>query len=94
MDIAQAKTNCINPLKIQCRGSILTLVVIFGGDSEYRVLNVLIFIYLSLVEAFVEVRWVIVLVSYSNPNEFGYCNKSEIQSNQIAITIIRIDQHF
>lgn len=51
----------------------LTLVVVFGGDSKNCMLNVLILIYLSLVEAFVEVRRVVVLVCYSNPDEFSYC---------------------
>lgn len=60
-------------LKRQVR---LTLVVIFGGDGEHRMLNVLIFVYLCLVEAFVEIWGIIVLVSYPNANEFCYCNMS------------------
>lgn len=53
---------------------VLTLVVIFGGDGEHRVLNVLIFIYLCLVEALVEIWGIIVLVGYPDANEFCYCN--------------------
>lgn len=62
---------------ILLKRQILTLVVIFGGDSEHRVLNVLIFIYLSLVEALVEVWGIIVLVGYPNANEFCYCNMAK-----------------
>lgn len=49
--------------------------MIFGGDGEYRVLNVLIFVYLSLVEALVEIWGIIVLVGYPYADEFRYCNK-------------------
>jgi len=56
---------------------VLTLVVIFGGDSEHRMLNVLIFVYLSLVEALVEIWGIIVLVGYPDANEFCYCNMSK-----------------
>lgn len=62
---------------ILLKRQILTLVVIFGGDGEHRVLNVLIFIYLSLVEALVEVWRIIVLVGYPDANEFCYCNMSK-----------------
>jgi hypothetical protein len=51
--------------------------VIFGGDGEHRVLNVFILVYLSLVEALVEVWGIIVFVSYPNANEFRYCNTSK-----------------
>lgn len=55
----------------------LTLVVIFGGDSEDCVLDIFIFVYFSLVEAFVEVRRIVVLVSYSNTDEFRHCNRQK-----------------
>lgn len=61
---------------VSLKNKVLTLVVIFGGDGEHRVLNVLIFVYLSLVEALVEVRGIIVLVGYADANEFRYCNTS------------------
>lgn len=51
--------------------------MIFGGNCEHRVLDVLIFVYLSLVEALVEVRGIIVLVGYPDANKFRYCNTSE-----------------
>lgn len=51
--------------------------MIFGGDGEHRVLDVLIFVYLCLVEALVEVRRIIVLVGYADANEFRYCNTSK-----------------
>lgn len=51
--------------------------MIFGGNGEHRVLDVLILVYLSLVEALVEVRRIIVLVGYPNANEFRYCNTSK-----------------
>lgn len=51
--------------------------MIFGGNGEHRVLDVLILVYLSLVEALVEVRRIIVLVGYPDANEFRYCNTSK-----------------
>lgn len=60
---------------ISLKQQVLTLVVIFGGDGEYRVLNVFIFIYLCLVEALVEVWGIVVLVGYPDSDEFRYCNK-------------------
>lgn len=52
--------------------------MIFGGDGEYRVLNVLIFIYLSLVEALVEIWGIIVLVGYPYADEFRYLINYEV----------------
>lgn len=51
--------------------------MIFGGNGEHRMLDVLIFVYLSLVEALVEVRGIVVLVGYPDANEFRYCNTSK-----------------
>lgn len=51
----------------------LTLIVIFGGDGEYGVLNVLIFVDLGLVQVLVEVRRVVVLVGDANSDEFRHC---------------------
>ena len=64
----------------------LTLVVIFGGDSEYRVLDILIFVYFSLVEAFVEIRRIVVLVSYSNTDEFRHWNRQKGETSRSWIS--------
>lgn len=64
----------------------LTLVVIFGGDSEYRVLDILIFVYFSLVEAFVEIRRIVVLVSYSNTDEFRHWNRQKRETSRSWIS--------
>lgn len=53
---------------------VLTLIVIFGGDGKHGMLNVFIFVDLSLVEAFVEVWWIVVFVGNTNTDEFCDCN--------------------
>lgn len=53
----------------------LTFIVILGGDGEHRVLDVFVLINLCFVERLVEVRWVVVLVSDSNANKLGDCER-------------------
>jgi hypothetical protein len=55
----------------------LTFVFIVGCDGEDGVLDVLIFIDLSLVEMFVKVWRVVVLVRNRNSNEFSYWKKKQ-----------------
>lgn len=55
----------------------LTFIVILGGDSEYGVLDVFVFINLRLVQSLVKVGWIVILVSDSNSDEFGNCGREE-----------------
>lgn len=52
---------------------VLTLIVILGGDGEYGVLNIFIFVDLRLVQGLVEVRWIVILVGNSDTDEFSNC---------------------
>ena len=52
--------------------SILTFVLVIGGDCQNRVLNVLILVHLSLVEALVEIGRIVVLVSDADTDELGH----------------------
>ena len=52
--------------------SLLTLVLIIGGDGQNCVLNVLVLIHFCLVQALVEIRWIVVLVSNADADEFGH----------------------
>ena len=52
--------------------SILTFVLVIGGDCQNRVLNVLILVHLSLVEALVEIGRIVVLVSNPDTDELGH----------------------
>lgn len=47
--------------------------MIFGGDGEYGVLDVFIFVYLCLIKGLVEVGRIIVLVGDANPDELCNC---------------------
>lgn len=67
-----------------CR--ILTLIVIFGGDGEYRMLNVFIFIYLRFIKGLVEVRRIIVFVGDANSDEFGDCNKIVQRQRELTLS--------
>lgn len=52
---------------------ILTLIVIFGGDSKNGMLNIFIFINFSLVECLIKIWWIVVFISNTNTNEFCHC---------------------
>lgn len=56
---------------------ILTLVFVFGSYCDDRVLNVFIFVDFSLVFSLVKVRWIVILVPYSNPDVLGNCREEE-----------------
>lgn len=66
---------------------VLTFIVIFGGDGEHGVLDVLIFVDLSLVELLVEVRWVVILVSDSDADEFSHWKRHR----RLVLSIIPVE---
>lgn len=60
---------------------VLTFVVIFGGDGEHGVLDVLILVHLCLVQLLVEVWRVVILVSDADTDELGHCGQNNTVTN-------------
>lgn len=52
--------------------------MVLRGDSEDRVLDVLVLIHLRLVQRLVEERRVVIFVGNPNADELGYCNKENM----------------
>lgn len=69
------ETFVYNFIQDLCNSYVLTFIVIFGGDGEYGVLDVFIFVDLRLVQLFVEIRWVVILVSDPDADEFSHWKK-------------------
>lgn len=59
-------------LKIVELKSKLTLVEIFGGDGEHRVLDIFVLVHFGLVVGLVEIGRIVVLIGDSDANEFRH----------------------
>lgn len=68
--------------------SVLTLIVIFGGDGENGVLDVFILVHFRLVEGLVKVRRVVIFISDAYADELGHWKrKSTFQARELESSV-------